>query len=101
MNTIESKVEKLFHDKDNICVTCTDRPWYNNAWGSNVTVYGIEVHKQDAECVISELKRLGIIFIVREARFININGCMTHKSFKFLEIPNHQKAYGIIAEGAL
>ena len=100
MSTIES-MERLFHDEANICVTCTDRPWYNNAWGSPVTTYGIEVHNQDVEYVTSELTRLGIIFNVREARFININGCMTHKSFKFLEIPNHQKAYGIIAEGAL
>lgn len=93
---VESKVERLFYEKD-IQVNCTDRPWYNNAWGSPVTVYGIEVHKRDVEYVISELKRLGIIFNVRDARYLNINSCWTHKAFKFLEIPNHEKAYGIIA----
>ncbi|MBR0271433.1 MAG: hypothetical protein IJQ68_05505 [Methanobrevibacter sp.] len=96
MNTIESKVEHLFYEKD-ICVNCTDRPWYNNAWGSNITTYGIEVHKTDAEYVMSVLTRLGIDFKVRDARFVNSKGCWTHKSFKFLEIPNHEKAYSIIA----
>lgn len=98
MNNIESKVEHLFYEK-NICVNCTDRPWYNNAWGSPVTVYGIEVHKSDAETVISELTRLNIDFIVREAKFVNTKGYWTHKSFKFLEIPNHEKAYSTILEG--
>jgi len=98
MNTVESKVERLFHEKD-ILVTCTDRPWYNNPFGSDVTLYGIEVHKSDAETVISELTRLGIVFKVREAKFVNTNGCWTHKSFKFLEIPNHKEAYKVIVEG--
>ena len=96
---IESKVERLFHDEANICVTCTDRPWYNNAWGSNVTTHGIEVHNQDLEYVTSELTRLGISFKVREARFVNTKGCWTHKSYKFLEIPDHEKAYRTILEG--
>ena len=93
---VESKVEHLFYEKD-IMVNCTDRPWYNNAWGSPVTVYGIEVHKQDVEYVMSELKRLGIIFTVRDGRYLNVNCCWTHKSFQFIEIPNHKTAYGIIA----
>ncbi len=96
MNTVESQVENLFYKKD-ICVNCTDRPWYNNPFGSDVTLYGIEVHKSDAETVISELTRLGIVFKVREAKFVNTKGCWTHKSFKFLEIPNHKEAYSIIA----
>lgn len=96
MNTVESKVERLFHEKD-ILVTCTDRPWYNNSWGSPVTTYGIEVHNLDVEHVIMVLNRLGITFNVRDARFINTKGCWTHKSFKFLEIPEHEKAYSIIA----
>lgn len=98
MNNMASKVEHLFYEK-NICVTCTDRPYYNNAWGSPVTVYGIEVHKSDAEYVMDELTRLNIDFIVREAKFVNTKGCWTHKSFKFLEIPNHKEAYKVIVEG--
>lgn len=100
MNTVESKVEKRFHEQD-ICINCTDRPWYNNAFGSNRTVHGIEVHKKDAHVVMDELTRLGIEFIVREAKYRNTNGCLTHKQFKFLEIPNHQEAYVIIGGDSL
>ena len=98
MSTMESKVEQRFHEK-NIWINCTDRPWYNNAWGSNVTVYGIEVHKNDAVIVMDELARLGVDFIVRDAKFRNTKGCITHKQFKFLEIPNPQEAYRIIVGG--
>ena len=100
MNTVESKVEHLFYERD-ICVNCTDRPWYNNAFGSNRTVHGIEVHKKDAQNVIELLNRLGIEFNVREAKFVNVNGCWTHKSFQFLEIPNHEKAYAKLVGDAL
>ena len=98
MSTFESQVQTRFH-KQNICVTCTDRPWYNNAWGSNRTVHGIEVHKKDLLPVMDELIRLGIEFIVRDAKYRNTKGCVTHKQFKFLEIPNHEQAYAIIAGG--
>lgn len=100
MNTVESKVEKRFHEQD-ICINCTDRPWYNNAFCSNRTVHGIEVHQKDAHVVMDELARLGIEFIVREAKYRNTNGCLTHKQFKFLEIPNHQEAYVIIGGDSL
>lgn len=98
MTTVESQVQTRFHKKD-ICVTCTDRPCYNNAFGSKKTVHGIEVHKNNADIVIDILDKLGIKFIVRDAKYRNTNGCWTHKSFKFLEIPNHEKAYAIIAGG--
>lgn len=100
MYTVESKVEKRFHEQD-ICIYCTDRPWYNNAWGSEVTVHGIEVHKKDAPLVMDELTRLGIAFIVRDAKKRNSKGCFTHKQFKFLEIPNHQEAYAKLVGDAL
>ena len=100
MSTMESKVEQKFHEQD-ICVNCTERPWYNNAWGSRVTVYGIEVHKSDAAVVMDELTRLGIDFTVRDAKYRNTKGCLTHKQFKFLEIPNHQEAYDIIGRYSL
>ena len=100
MYTVESKVEKRFHEQD-IWINCTDRPWYNNAFGSNRTVHGIEVHKKDAHVVMDELARLGIEFIVRDAKYRNTKGCFTHKQFKFLEIPNHQEAYAIIGGDSL
>lgn len=100
MNTVKSKVESIFHEKD-IWVNCTDRPWYNNSWGSPVTTYGIEVHQKDAAIVIAELHRLGVEFNVRDARYLNTKGCWTHKAFKFLEIPDHEKAYSKIVGDAL
>ena len=99
MNTVESKVERLFYEKD-ICINCTDRPWYNNPWGAKTTTHGIEVHKKDAENVIKELTRLGIQYNIHEGKFINVNGCWTHKAFKFLEIPNHKKAYAMLVGGS-
>ena len=91
----ETQVERLFYN-EGICVSCTDRPWYNNAWGSNVTVHGIEVHKNDVAIVMDELAKLGVEFIVHDGKYRNAKGCITHKQFKFLEIPNHKKAYAII-----
>ena len=98
MNTVESRVEQLFHAED-IWINCTDRPWYNNAFHSDKTVYGIEVHKEDLNRVIDVLNKLGIEYRVREAKYLNVNGCWTHKQFKFLEIPNHKEAYSAIAGG--
>lgn len=100
MNTVEYKVAKHFYEQD-ICINCTDRPWYNNPFGSKVTVHGIEVHKNDVPVVMDELARLGVDFIVHDGKYLNAKGCLTHKQYKFLEIPNHKEAYAIIGECSL
>lgn len=95
-----SQVEYLFYEKG-IFVACTDRPWYNNPFGSDKTVYGIEVSKKDVGFVADQLARLGIEYHIHDGRYRNTNGCWTHKSFNFIELPNHQEDYIAIAEGGI
>lgn len=95
---IESKVEYLFY-KEGIQVSCTTRPWYNNPLGVNKDFYGIEVHKKDVGFVSNLLSRLGVEYNILEGRFLNVKGSWTHKSFNFIELPNHKEAYHTIIEG--
>ena len=98
--SISSEVERLFYEKG-IYVACTDRPWYNNPFGVKKTFYGIEVHKNDVGFVADELARLGIKYNILDGRFKNTKGCWTHKSFNFIELPNHMEAYQAIVEGGI
>lgn len=97
---IESQVETLFY-KEGICITCTDRPWYNNPFGSDKTFYGIEVHKKDVGFVSNELNKLGVEYNILDGKYRNVNGCWTHKAFNFIELPNHEEAYQRIVEGGI
>lgn len=100
MNSVESQVQGLFYEKG-ILVTCTDRPWYNNPLGVDKTFHGIEVHKKDTGFVVDQLTRLGIQYNVLDGRYRNTKGCWTHKSFNFIELPNHVEAYQAIVEGGI
>lgn len=101
MNTVESQVQTLFY-KQGICINCTDRPWYNNPFGvKNKTFYGIEVHKKDVSFVLKELEKLGIEYNILDGKYRNVNGCWTHKAFKFIELPNPEEAYNAIIEGGI
>ena len=97
---IESKVEHLFY-KEGIQVSCTERPWYNNPFGSDKTFHGIEVHKKDVGFVADQLTRLGVAHNILDGRYRNTNGCWTHKSYNFIELPNHQEAYNAIVNGGI
>lgn len=97
---IEYQVHHIFY-KHGICVRCTDRPWYNNPFGENKTFYGIEVHKKDVSFVSEELEKLGIEHNILDGKYRNVNGCWTHKAFKFIELPNPEKAYQMIVEGGI
>ena len=96
----EYKIAAMFREKD-ICVNCTERPPWNNAFRAKTTAYGIECHKRDVDYVTSQLSRLGITYIIRDARYMNTKGCIAHKQFKFLEIPEHEKAYETIIAGGI
>lgn len=96
----KSQVEHLFYEKG-ILVSCTERPWYNNPFGSDKTSYGIEVHKKEVSFVADQLARLGISFNVLDGRYRNTNGCWTHKSFNFIELPCPEEAYQAIVEGGI
>lgn len=100
MNTVESQVQHLFHE-EGICITCTDRPWYNNPFGKKETFYGIEVHKNDVSFVSDKLASLGVEYNILDGKYRNVNGCWTHKSFKFIELPNPKEAYQMIVEGGI
>ena len=100
MNTVESQVQTLFYKKG-ICIRCTDRPWYNNPFGKKETFYGIEVHKKDVSFVSDKLEKLGIEHNILDGKYMNVNGCWTHKSFNFIELPNHEEAYQRIVEGGI
>ena len=97
--SIESQVQTLFYE-EGILVSCTDRPWYNNPTGAE-TMHGIEVHKNDVDFVSTQLTRLGVEHNILDGRFKNTKGCWSHKSFKFLELPNHKEAYKTIIEGGI
>ena len=97
--SIESQVQTLFHE-EGILVSCTDRPWYNNPAGAE-TMHGIEVHKNDVDFVSTQLTRLGVEYNILDGRFKNTKGCWSHKSFKFLELPNHKEAYKASIEGGI
>ena len=100
MNTVESQVQHIFYE-EGILVTCTDRPDYNNPFGLNKTIYGLEVHKKDVDFVAEQLTKLGINHTVRDGKFLNTKYCWTNKSFNFIEVPNHKEAYHIIVEGGI
>lgn len=100
MSSVESQVQTLFY-KEGIQVSCTDRPWYNNPFGVDKTFYGMEVHKKDTGFVADQLTRLGIQYNILDGRYKNTKGCWTHKSFNFIELPNHVEAYRAIVEGGI
>lgn len=98
--SIEHQVEHLFY-KEGIWVSCTDRPWYNNPFGSDKTLHGIEVHKKDVDFVSTQLHRLGVEHNVRDGKYRNTKGCWTHKAFNFIELPTHKEAYHTIVNGGI
>lgn len=92
---IAYEVERIFHQKE-YSLICTERPWYNNPFKLNKTIYGLEVPKNEVNAVATVLDLFGIHYLVRDGKYLNTNGCWTKKSFDFIEIPNHENAYWVI-----